>query len=268
MSNEVEVAKEYFNMASQNIMTILKMLQNLLDQKAIALDKEMEGNILKYIKEFAEFNDNYGSEMMSVAGLSYNDTQLIKTYIDNETSKNNEFSMPVLCVPQMMLDGSLDKDNAQYMLLINQKDVQKLVDMLKFFENEGIKTDGIHLEDISIVNNPNNLFNAEGVECNEIEFPLADEQIYNNVKTMLLSKGIEFNVAPHDNSVSIIYKRDDQKKILNILYDKNNENAQVLWGTNDIDKIKHYKELFIAKNDKALNDRDSQKEMLFDNNGR
>lgn len=268
MNNEVEVAKEYLNIASQNIMTILKMLQNLLGQKAIALDKDMENNILKYIKEFAEFNERYGAEMMSVAGLSYNDTQLIKAYIDNETKKNKEFSMPVLCIPQMMLDGSLDKENAQYMLLINQKDVQKMVDMLKFFDNEGLKTDGIHLEDISIVNNPNNLFNREGVECNEIEFPLADEQIYNNVKTMFLSKGIEFNVAPHDNSVSIIYKREDQKKIINILYDKKNENAQMLWGTNDIEKIKYYKELFICKNDKALNDRASQKEMLFDNSGR
>lgn len=262
---ELDVANEYFNLANKGILDIMKILITLLEQKAIMVDKNMENKIMSYLKSFEEYCKLNNQDLLSINNLTLNDINQIKQYIEDKTNNDNEFTMPIFIAPQLLQDGSIDKNTTSYTMFISQKDMPKLEEMLKYFKEKDIKTDNIHLEDISIVNNPNNLFNAENVECNEIEFPLSEINIFNNIKNMLLSKGFEFNIAPHDNSVSIIYKRQDQNNILNLIFDKENKNSQVLFETNDTKVIDKYRELFTFKNDKKLNDRDSQKQALYDN---
>ena len=112
-----------------------------------------------------------------------------------------------------------------------------------------------------------NLFNnLENVPVNTFDIPANRVDLFDKTKNFLKLHGYDFSVAPHEDSFSIIYRRDDQKDLLNDLY----REEKMFMDSNGKINLDD-KKLIICEADKELNNREAQKDKLFgreDNNGR
>lgn len=270
MAKEVDLAKQYFDLCCKQVLDIIKALRVLVDQGFMAGEEKTKKRIIDTIDFYVKFiEEGQGNEVFAIKNLTKNDKTAIEKYCNDvlgDGFKNNieEFTLPLLICPEQNLDGNTDPTKAKYFMCLRQRDVSKLTQMLTYFEDNNIQTDNIHLSDVSIVNDKNSLFNPDrNIKKGEIEIPLSQEKIFNNLKDFMLLEGYEFSIAPHDNSISIIYNHDDQESLLNKIYD--DKNNMFLWNTNEKEEVNKLKKMVIVDGDKTLNDRDSQKDKLFDN---
>lgn len=269
---EVDLANQYLNMCGKSILDIIKILKTFVIQGAKAFDDKNQRRLLAVLNFYDKFiREGQGNEIFFVNNLTKHDVDIIKDYMNNilgDKDRDNveEFSMPAMFCPCFNTDDNVS--NCNYFMLLRQKDVHKLSNMLIYFEDNGIKLDNLSLKDYSVVNDPNSLFSEENkdVKKGEIEIPISQKDIFENVKNFMLTRGYEFSIAPHDTSISIIYKHDDQKRLLNEFYD--DKNSFELFNTTDKEKVAAGKKLLILDGDKTLNDRDAQVSKLFENEGR
>lgn len=268
MSQEISVASQYFDFAGKRVLDIIKLMKILLDQNKASFDDKVQKRLLETLEFYEKFlNESQKNEICCVPNLSKADKEAIEYYqneILGDKLKDNigDFSMPVLMIPTGV---DPESNKLTFGMILRQQDVPKLYDMCSYFRDNGIPTDNLSVKDISVVNNPNSLFNPDkNIQKGEIEIPLAYENVFKNLTTFMQNEGYDFDIAPHDNSMSIIYDHRDQQRLLNQIYD--DKNNGILWDTKDEKEINSLKKMVILDGDKTLNDRESQKDKLFNNN--
>lgn len=224
MSQEMDMALKTMNTVANIEKLFMEQLQKMLDMLMANKDDLKKDDIKKYekmqyiVKDFNEYISKGG--VLGIFNCSAEDKANIErickendmAFTDMEKNKNaKDFIYKYDGIHFAFENMSLKDKDGNYQMFIKNTDMNKLNQLKEYMDKEGI-SNSIELQ----VKDIRNLLKIdENKELNTLD--IIKQSTYETIANSLNANQIPFEVANQDDGVRIIYERQDEGKVLELV---------------------------------------------------